>query len=161
LKTPYELLIGRKPNISYFWELGCKCNIYKKRQHIGKFQKHCDIGFLLGYSLKSKAYRVFNNATGLVEETYDVEFDESNGSQGAHENCDDVGNEPLREAMKNMPIGDVKPKEEDSSTVPQVGSDEQACQDAVDDSPLPREDTHVSQDQIEAQAQDFDTPQAP
>jgi hypothetical protein len=116
---------------------------------------------------------VFNNATGLVEETYDVEFDESNNSQGAHENCDDVGNEPLREAMKNMPIGDVKPKEEDdyevqvinqpssSSTVPQVGSDEQACQDAVDDSPLPHEDTHVSQYQIEAQAQDVDAPQAP
>ena len=32
----------------------------------------------------------------LVEETYDVEFDESNGSQGAHENLDDVGDEPLR-----------------------------------------------------------------
>jgi hypothetical protein len=41
----------------------------------------------------------------LVEETYDVEFDESNGSQGAIENCDDVGDEPLKEAMKNMPVG--------------------------------------------------------
>ena len=47
-------------------------------------------------------YRVFNHATDLVEETYDVEFDESNGSQGAHENLDDVGDEPLREAMKMM-----------------------------------------------------------
>jgi transposase InsO family protein len=109
LKTPYGLLIGRKPHISYFRVFSCKCYIYKKRQHLGKLQKRCDIGFVLGYSLKSKAYRVFNNATGLVEETYDVEFDESNGSQGALENCDDVGNEPLREAMKNMPIGDVKP----------------------------------------------------
>ena len=33
----------------------------------------------------------------LVEETYDVEFDESNGSQGAHENLNDVGDEPLKE----------------------------------------------------------------
>ena len=31
-----------------------------------------------------------------------MEFDESNGSQGAHENLDDVGDEPLREAMKNI-----------------------------------------------------------
>ena len=50
------------------------------------------------------AYRVFNHATGLVEETFDVEFDESNSSQGTHENLDDVGDESLREAMKNIPV---------------------------------------------------------
>ena len=69
---------------------------------LGKIQRRGDIGFLVGYSSKSKAYRVFNHATGLVEETYDVEFDESNGSQVAHENLDDVGDEPLREVMKNI-----------------------------------------------------------
>jgi hypothetical protein len=47
-----------------------------------------------------------------MEETYDVEFNENNGSQGALENLDDVGDEPLREAMKNMPIGAIKPKED-------------------------------------------------
>ena len=66
---------------------------YKKQQHLRKFQRYCDFGFLVGYSSKFKAYRVFNHATGLVEKTYDVEFDESNGSQGAHENLDDVGDE--------------------------------------------------------------------
>jgi hypothetical protein len=112
-KTPYELLNGKKPDVSFFRVFGCKCYIYKKRQHLGKFQRRCDINFLVGYSSKSKAYRVFNHATGLVEETYDVEFDESNGSQVAIENCDDVGDEPLREAMKNMPVGDIKPKDDE------------------------------------------------
>ena len=42
-----------------------------------------------------------------------MEFDESNGSQGAHENLDDVGDEPLREAMKNIPVGDIKPKDDE------------------------------------------------
>jgi transposase InsO family protein len=79
-KTPYELLNGKKPDVSFFRVFVCKCYIYKKRQNLGKFQRRCDIGFLVGYSSKSKAYRVFNHATGLVEETYDVEFDESNGS---------------------------------------------------------------------------------
>ena len=111
-KTPYELLNGKKPDVSFFRVFGCKCYIYKKRQHLGKFQRHCDIGFLVGYSSKSKAYRVFNHATDLVEETYDVEFNESNGSQGAHENLDDVGDEPLKEAMKNIPVGDIKPKDD-------------------------------------------------
>ncbi|WVZ89201.1 hypothetical protein U9M48_035633 [Paspalum notatum var. saurae] len=163
-KTPYELLNGRKPNISYFRVFGCKCYIYKKRQHLGKFQRRCDIGFLLGYSSKSKAYRVFNNATGMIEETYDVEFDESNGSQGVHVDVADIDEEPLVEAMKNMPIGDIKPKEDEdevqtidppfSSMAPQDGSEQ--------DKILPNEDVHVPQQQIDEQAQDVGTPiQAP
>ena len=89
------------------------------------------IGFLVGYSSKSKVYRVFNHATGLVEEIYDLEFDESNGSQGAYENLDDVGDEPLMEVMKNILVGDIKPKDDEddvqvidppsSSNVPQDG----------------------------------------
>ena len=126
-KTPYELLNGKKSDVSFFWVFGCKCYIYKKQQHLGKFQRRCDVG----YSLKSKAYRVFNHATSLVEETYDMEFNESNGSQGAHENLNDVGDEPLREAMKIIPVGDIKPKDDEddvqvidtpsSSSVPQDG----------------------------------------
>jgi hypothetical protein len=65
---------------------------------------------LLGYSLNSKAYHVYNQSSGLVEETCDVEFDETNGSQEEQDNLDDLGNEGLRIAIKNMTIGDVKPK---------------------------------------------------
>ncbi|WVZ63247.1 hypothetical protein U9M48_012892 [Paspalum notatum var. saurae] len=87
----------------------------------------------------SGSYHVFNNATGMVEETYDVEFDESNGFQGAHVDVVDIDEEPLVEAMKNMPI--------DSSE-----------QDKI----LPNEDVHVPQEQIDEQAQDVDAPvQAP
>ena len=67
----------------------------------------------------------------MVEETYDVEFDESNGSQGAHGNLDDIGDEPLRESMKNILVGDIKPNDDEdnvpvinppsSSNVPQDG----------------------------------------
>ena len=34
----------------------------------------------------------------MIEETCDVEFDETNGSQGEVFSCDDVGDEPLRES---------------------------------------------------------------
>jgi hypothetical protein len=68
---------------------------------------------LLGYSVNSKAYHVYSHSSGLVEETCDVEFDEIDGSQEKQENLDDVGNEGLRIAMKNMTIGDVKPNDED------------------------------------------------
>jgi transposase InsO family protein len=36
-KTPYELIIGRKSNISYFWVFGCKCYILRKGTRISKF----------------------------------------------------------------------------------------------------------------------------
>ena len=159
-KTPYELFNGRKPDVSVFRVFGCKCNIYKKHHHLGKFQRRCDIGYLVGYSSKSKAYRVFNHATNMVEETFDVEFDETNGSQGASDNLDDVGGEPLRDAMKNMPVGDIKPKEEDDDVqVIEPPSTSQGPQDEDKDVRNAHEDTQVTHEQSVAQAQDVDAPQ--
>jgi hypothetical protein len=110
----------------------------------------------------SKAYRVFNHATSLIEETYDVEFDESNSSQGAHENLDDVGDEPLREAMKNISVGDIKPKDdEDEVHVIDPPSSSSVPQDDDKDGRVENEDTHISHDQMVAQAQDVDAPQPP
>jgi hypothetical protein len=91
----------------------------------------------------------------LVEETYDVEFDESNGSQGAIENYDDVGDEPLREAMKNMPVGDIKPKDdEDDVQIVNPPSSSYVPQNDDNNERVENEDTHVSHHQAEAQAQD-------
>ena len=110
--------------------------------------------FFVGYSSKSKAYRVFNHATGLVEETYDVEFNESNGSQGAHANLNDVGEEPLRDAMKNMLVGAIKPKyDDDEVQVIDMPSLSNVPQDEDKDVRETNEDTYVSHDQVVAQAQ--------
>jgi transposase InsO family protein len=46
-KTPYELLNGRKQNISYFQVFVCKCYILRKDSRLSKFQSKCDEGFLL------------------------------------------------------------------------------------------------------------------
>ena len=110
-KTPYELLNGRKPNIAYFRVFGCKCYILKKGTRLSKFEKKCDEGFLLGYSTTSKAYRVWNLASGTLEEVHDVEFDETNGSQEEDENLDDVRDTQLVNAIKNMDIGNIRPRE--------------------------------------------------
>jgi hypothetical protein len=88
---------------------------------------------LVGYASNSKAYRVFNNSTRVIEETCDVEFDESNGSQGDGFCCDDVEKEPLREAMKKMAIGDIKPKEDDDSH--SIHEDSSSDDDDNDDQP--------------------------
>ena len=87
----------------------------------------------------------------MVEETYDVEFDEFNGSQGAYENLDDVGDEPLREAMKNILVGDIKPKDdEDEVHVIDPPSSLNVPQDDDKDEKVENEDTHISYDQLVA-----------
>jgi hypothetical protein len=78
---------------------------------LSKFEKKCDEGFLLDYSTTSKDYRVWNLASDTLEEVHDVEFDETNGSQEEDENLDDVRDTELVNTMKNMDIGDIRPRE--------------------------------------------------
>jgi hypothetical protein len=80
---------------------------------LSKFEKKCDEGFLLGYSTTSKAYRVWNLINGILQEVHDVEFDETQGSQNEAQNLDDVRGDQLTNAMKNIDIGDVRPRQVD------------------------------------------------
>jgi hypothetical protein len=109
-KIPYELLIGRKANISYFRVFGCKCYILRKGSRLSKFEKKCDEGFLLGYSSNSKAYRVFNKTHGIIEKSYDVKYDEANRSQDESENLNNVSGVHLRNAINIMAIDESQEK---------------------------------------------------
>jgi hypothetical protein len=75
-KSPYELWKERKPNISYFHIFGCYCYILNIRDNLGKFDSKSDKGIFLGYSLTSKAYRIYNVRTQTLEESMHVKFDE-------------------------------------------------------------------------------------
>ncbi|GJV71258.1 ribonuclease H-like domain-containing protein [Tanacetum coccineum] len=66
-KTPYELLFGHKPIISYIRPFGCHVTILDTLSVLGKFDGKSNEGFLVGYSLNSKAYRVYNLVTKRVE----------------------------------------------------------------------------------------------
>jgi hypothetical protein len=48
-----------------------------------------------------------------LEEVHDVEFDETQGSQNEAQNLDDVKGDQLSNAMKNMDIGDIGPRQVD------------------------------------------------
>ncbi|KAK8914549.1 hypothetical protein KSP39_PZI023542 [Platanthera zijinensis] len=80
-KTPYELLKGKKPKIGYFKVFGCTCFIHNNdKKHLTKFQAKADEGVFLGYSMISKAYRVYNKTTLRIEESVHITFDEANMS---------------------------------------------------------------------------------
>ncbi|GJZ73822.1 retrovirus-related pol polyprotein from transposon TNT 1-94, partial [Tanacetum coccineum] len=51
--------------------------IHNHKDHLGKFDEKDDDGYLLGYSLVSKAFRVFNARRQKTKETYHITFDES------------------------------------------------------------------------------------
>jgi hypothetical protein len=111
-KTSYELITGKKPNVSYFRVFGSKCFILIKRSRKSKFAPKVVEGFLLGYDSNTRAYRVFNKSSGQVEVSCDIVFDETNNSQVEQVDLDEIGDgEAPCVALRNMSIGDVCPKE--------------------------------------------------
>nr|GFB55144.1 retrovirus-related Pol polyprotein from transposon TNT 1-94 [Tanacetum cinerariifolium] len=56
---------------------GCSVTILNTLDHLGKFQGKVDEGFLVGYSVCNKAFRVFNSRTRIVQETLHVNFIEN------------------------------------------------------------------------------------
>ncbi|XP_031121052.1 uncharacterized protein LOC116024300 [Ipomoea triloba] len=92
-KTPYELCKGRKPDISYFHSFGCKCFIHvNDKMHLRTFDECADEGIFLGYSTTSKAFRILNKRTMVVEESIHVVFDEKDIAKNVTQVMND-GNE--------------------------------------------------------------------
>ncbi|GKA81680.1 putative ribonuclease H-like domain-containing protein [Tanacetum coccineum] len=73
-KTPYELFRGRTPALSFMRPFGCHVTILNTLDHLGKFDGKSDDGFFVGYSLTSKAFRVYNIRTRKVEENLHIRF---------------------------------------------------------------------------------------
>ncbi|GKE21860.1 retrovirus-related pol polyprotein from transposon TNT 1-94, partial [Tanacetum coccineum] len=77
LKAPYEIFRGRLPNISFLHVFGCPVYIHNHKDHLGKFDEKANDGYFLGYSLVSKAFRVFNTRRQQSKETFHITFDQS------------------------------------------------------------------------------------
>jgi hypothetical protein len=169
-KTSYELLTGKKPNVSYFRIFGSKCFILVKRGRKSKFAPKAVEVFLPGYDSNTRAYRVFNKSTGLVEVSCDIVFDETNGSQVEQVDLDELDDEetPCVE-LRNMSIGDVctKESEEPTQAQDQLSSsneassptqDEDQAQDNEDedqeDEPPQEEDKDQGGDEVDQDKED-------
>ncbi|GJX28280.1 putative ribonuclease H-like domain-containing protein [Tanacetum coccineum] len=60
--------------IGFLRPFGCHVMILNTLDHLGKFDAKGDEGYFVGYSLSSKAFRVFNKRTKKVEENLHVDF---------------------------------------------------------------------------------------
>nr|GEU43005.1 hypothetical protein [Tanacetum cinerariifolium] len=65
---------GRKHALSFMRPFGCHVTILNILDHLDKFDGKADKEFFLGYSTHSKAFRVFNTITKIVEEKLHITF---------------------------------------------------------------------------------------
>ncbi|XP_061355796.1 uncharacterized protein LOC133300292, partial [Gastrolobium bilobum] len=86
-----------------------------KVENLGKFDSKADEGIFLGYSLTSRAYRVYNKRTMVIEESIHVVFNETNNILPRKEPCDD----DLIERMDNINLdgkeNDERQKEDEAN----------------------------------------------
>nr|GEX94787.1 hypothetical protein [Tanacetum cinerariifolium] len=87
-KTPYELFNEKSPTIGFLRPFGCHVKILNTLDHLGKFDTKRDEGYFVGYSLSSKAFRVFNKITKKIEEDLHMDFLENRSiEKGIGPNC--------------------------------------------------------------------------
>nr|GFC86224.1 ribonuclease H-like domain-containing protein [Tanacetum cinerariifolium] len=68
------LFNDRTHAIGFLKPFGCHVMILNTLDNLGKFEAKGDEGYFIGYSMSSKAFRVFNKRTRRVEESLHVEF---------------------------------------------------------------------------------------
>ncbi|GJT15290.1 putative ribonuclease H-like domain-containing protein [Tanacetum coccineum] len=73
-KTPYELFRCRTHALSFIRPFGCHVTILNTLDYLGKFNGMSFEGFFVGYSMNSKAFRVYNIRTRKVEEKLHIRF---------------------------------------------------------------------------------------
>nr|GEW61088.1 retrovirus-related Pol polyprotein from transposon TNT 1-94 [Tanacetum cinerariifolium] len=74
-KTPYELMHGKQPDLSFFHVFGALCYPTNDSENVGKLQPKADIGIFIGYASTKKAFRIYNRRTRRIVETIHVDFD--------------------------------------------------------------------------------------
>ncbi|GJT96517.1 retrovirus-related pol polyprotein from transposon TNT 1-94 [Tanacetum coccineum] len=75
-KTAYHIINDRKPSIKHLHIFGCTCYLTRDGENLDKMKEKGDTCILVGYSTKSKGYRVYNKRTRLIVESIHLRFDE-------------------------------------------------------------------------------------
>ncbi|GJU15669.1 putative ribonuclease H-like domain-containing protein [Tanacetum coccineum] len=77
LNLPTTSGLKQKPALSFMRPFGCPVTILNTIDHLGKFDGKADEGFFVGYSTNSKAFKVFNSKTRIIEENLHVQFSDN------------------------------------------------------------------------------------
>ncbi|GKA39771.1 retrovirus-related pol polyprotein from transposon TNT 1-94 [Tanacetum coccineum] len=83
-KTPYELLHGKLPDLSFFHVFGALCYPTNDSENLGKLQLKADISIFISYASIKKAFRIYNRRTRRIIETIHIDFDELTAMASKH-----------------------------------------------------------------------------
>jgi hypothetical protein len=79
-RSPYEIVNGKPPDVSYLRTIGCRAFVHASKPHRNAQADRAREGRLIGYSQNSRCYRILMNATtGEIVETESVTFIEALG----------------------------------------------------------------------------------
>lgn len=73
-KTPLELWSGKKPDVRKFKTFGSHATALKKGPGVSKWDAKGEDFVFVGYSIESKAYRLWSRGTTRVVKSFDVRF---------------------------------------------------------------------------------------
>ena len=76
-KTPFEVFTGKRPSVSYFKVFGCSAFVHIPEQKRTKLDSKSTKMIFVGYSSKSKAYRLWDQDEKKIIISRDVIFDEN------------------------------------------------------------------------------------
>nr|GEZ94820.1 retrovirus-related Pol polyprotein from transposon TNT 1-94 [Tanacetum cinerariifolium] len=76
IKTPYELLHNKLPDLSFLHVFGALCYLRNDSENLGKLQPKADIGIFISYAPTKKAFQIYNRRTRRIIKTIHVDFDE-------------------------------------------------------------------------------------
>lgn len=92
-KTPYEMLTGKKPDMSKLQKFGSVCFAYTQEK--GKLDSRCEQGIFIGYDKNSPAYLVYCPDTDKVQKHRLLKFTNKTAKEketqtpGSHIECQD------------------------------------------------------------------------
>lgn len=93
--TQYELCKGRKPTVKYFYIFGIKWYILEFRERRRKMDPKSDDKKFLGYSINSRAYKVYNKCTKTMMKSINVFIDDTSENKQEDEDEGDVSSQHI------------------------------------------------------------------
>ncbi|GJU47884.1 putative ribonuclease H-like domain-containing protein [Tanacetum coccineum] len=142
-KTPYELFRGIKPAIGFMKPFGCHVTILNTLDKLGKFDGKSDEGFFVGYSLSSKAFRVYKEFLSLAHLLNKIKIRlQCQFGRMLHNLNNGTTDQQVNTAMPEVNTG----SREVSTALPEVNTT--TPEDLVGPSPA-SEDSHMEDQEIE------------